>query len=195
MHEAFGRLGNTTNLLLQHKHLPFFLYPDMPAEEGGHYHLPLKWGDRLDAMHYPKAPLRALAQGVDLDINFDAIGSSTMSSHRLLLFAEQHGKAGELREALGQQYFVHGKRLASHAVLLAASESVGLDRGAVQALLDSDAFASEVHASIKAMSLQQIHSIPVFFIRSGNISRVVHGSASVDEFFQVFRAIELAGEE
>ena len=46
MKEAFAKLGNSTRLELHHKHLPFFLYPDLPSAEDDSYHLPLQWGER-----------------------------------------------------------------------------------------------------------------------------------------------------
>ena len=52
MREAFETLRNSSRhqFELRHKHLPFFLYPEMPQNKEDGYHLPLKWGERLDAI-------------------------------------------------------------------------------------------------------------------------------------------------
>lgn len=189
MKQAFASL-NSTRLKIQEKHLPFFLYNDMPAKREDGYHLPLKWGARLDAINYPKEPIRELAKGVGLDLNFEAEGSSTFDSHRLLLHAEKKGKAGELREELGLVYFQHGQRLADHSNLLEAAAKVGLDTVEAAAVLSSDAYATQVAQSVKDTSQRHIHSIPVFFIESGAIAATIHGSSSVAEFLQTFREIE-----
>ena len=188
MREAFSRLG-ATSLELRHKHLPFFLYPDMPAARDDDYHLPLRWGERLAAIGYPREPLAALGRSVGLELNFDAEGSSTLDSHRLLLFAEEHDKAGELREALGQRYFVRGERLADREVLLDAADSVGL-RGASEVLAEPAAYQEGVVEAVRAARAQGLHSIPVFHFRSGGFETTLHGSSSVEEFHSTFLAIE-----
>ena len=174
---------------LHHKHLPFFLYPDLPSAEDDSYHLPLQWGERLAAIGYPIEPLAALGRSVGLTFNWKAEGSSTLDSHRLLLFAEQNGKAGELREALGQRYFINGQRLADQEVLLSAAEEVGL-AGAEVVLTDRSAYRDEVLQAVKKAHTQGIHSIPVFHFRSGGFSTTLHGSASVETFHKTFLAIE-----
>ena len=98
----------------------------MPTKEGDDsYHLPLDWGERCDATNYPKDLLQRLANGVGLKFNFRAQGSNTLDSHRVLLFAESKGLAGEFRDAIGLKYFQDGKRLADHGNLLDAAERVG----------------------------------------------------------------------
>ena len=187
MREAFGRLNNS-QFEIRHKHLPFFLYPEMPADVGGGYRLPLAWGERLLAIGSNPERLGQLGATVGMQFNFQAEGSSTFDSHRLLLHAESQGLAGELRDELGQVYFIRGKRLADHVLLSEAAKKVGLD-GADE-ILAGDAFAAEVRASVKQTARQQIHSIPVFFFSSGGFSATVHGSSSAEEFLDTFKAVE-----
>jgi predicted DsbA family dithiol-disulfide isomerase len=193
MNEAFSRLGNGTRLELKHKHLPFFLYPDMPcdADGGCEYHLPLRWGDRLEAIGSATAPLAALARGVGLEFNFDAEGSNTLDSHRLLLLAEAHGRAAALRESLGQRYFVRGGRLADAALLRDAAAEAGLEDAAVERVLaDRAEYRAEVRAAVDAARAAGIRSIPVFVFQSGGFEATVRGSSSVDEFHETFLEIE-----
>jgi predicted DsbA family dithiol-disulfide isomerase len=104
-----------------------------------------------------------------------------------LLHAEKEGKAGQLREELGLAYFNRGQRLADHQILLTAAQKVGLDGAA--SVLESNAFTAEVTEAVQDAAKRQIHSIPVFFIKSGSFAATVHGSSSVKEFSRVFLAI------
>lgn len=205
-------------LELHHRHRPFFLYPDMPASEadGADYHLPLVWGERLQAIGSNTQYLEALATQAGLHFNFEALGSSTLDSHRLLLFAEHRDQAAEAKEAkkakeasceakeakgariksthaldlrmnLAEKYFTKGQRLADHAVLEQAAEEAGLDGQEVRAFLATDQHRAEVLRSARDLGRSGIQSIPVFLFRSGDWTARVHGSSDVQTFLDVFK--------
>lgn len=61
----------------------------MPAAKNGNYHLPLHWGQRLVAIGSNTQYLDVLGKKAGLPaFNFDAQGSNTLDSHRLLLYCE-----------------------------------------------------------------------------------------------------------
>lgn len=186
----------------------------MPKDLDGPYHLPLHWGNRLHAIGSNTQYLHVLAGKAGLSFNFDAQGSNTLDSHRLLLHAERvdemnngdidgddtvegGGQGGErttfalaLRLAFASAYFKEGKRLADHAVLMEKCVEVGLDVDAVRAVLKGDTYRDEVLASADELTRSGIHSIPVFLFRSGEFRARVHGSASEEAFTSVFRDAE-----
>lgn len=149
---ANATLHREPELSLRLRHLPFFLYPDMPSQKGAPYHLPLQWlvwqssagtarcapqplrqavaqllspsavavssdavppdillrprwsacrGERLAAINYDASALRRLGTAAGVALNFEAVASNTMDSHRLMLHAEAEGRGGDLREARG----------------------------------------------------------------------------------------------
>lgn len=203
-------LGPKTNLALHHQHRPFFLYPDMPAQPDGDYHLPLTWGERLFAIGSNTQYLDVLSEKAGLKFNFNAMGSNTLDSHRLLLFAEhvdeQKLKSSQnsndkerekginfalaLRLNFATKYFTEGKRLADHSVLLDGVKEVGLDEEEAKAILSSDKYKEDVLESARNLQREGIHSIPVFFFRSGEFRATIHGSSDRQKFLQVFKAAE-----
>lgn len=70
----------------------------MPSQPHRPYHLPLHWGERLHAIGSNTQYLDVLAKNAGLSFNFDAPGSNTLDSHRLLLFAEEMDKQRQMGE-------------------------------------------------------------------------------------------------
>jgi predicted DsbA family dithiol-disulfide isomerase len=73
---------------------------------------------------------------------------------------------------------------------------IGLDPNAAREYLESDEGFAEVNASVESLHRAGVHSIPVFIIKAARAQggtptweQVVHGSADVDRFRQVFREI------
>mmetsp|Transcript_38230 Transcript_38230/g.75262 ORF Transcript_38230/g.75262 Transcript_38230/m.75262 type:complete len:200 (+) Transcript_38230:270-869(+) len=182
----------------------------MPSEKGADYHLPLNWGERLFAIGSNTQYLDVLGTKAGLPpFNFNAQGSNTLDSHRLLLYCElldqnrsrndceakdseahYETKHLKMRLALANRYFKLGQRLADHEVLLSAAEEIGLEREEVAKFLSSGDLTAEVLKKAKELTQMGIHSIPVFVFRSGDFETQVHGSSSFETFLQVFRACE-----
>ena len=105
----------------------------------------------------------------------------------------QPGKGEELAHAIGRRYFEQATQLADHAMLLDAVEQIGLDRAAAAAYLDSDGGFDAVEFHVSSAHGAGINSIPVFIFSSGGdnpYQETVHGSADVERFSEVFRAIK-----
>jgi predicted DsbA family dithiol-disulfide isomerase len=63
-----------------------------------------------------------------LELRFDeAVAANTFHAHRLIWFAEQHGKQAEIVEALHAAHFTHGRDVGSRTVLAAIAAEHGLD--------------------------------------------------------------------
>lgn len=179
----------------------------MPRGQAGEtYHLPLNWGERLFAIGSNTQYLERLARQAGLEFNFNAQGSNTLDSHRLLLLAEHADEesakenadgtskrttfALDLRLNLADKYFRQGRRLADHALLLAAVNEVGMDVDRAAKVLAGNEYKAEVLDSARRLTQSGIHSIPVFLFSSGDFSATVHGSSNQAEFERVFREAE-----
>jgi predicted DsbA family dithiol-disulfide isomerase len=107
--------------------------------------------------------LRAKQAGLNFD--FDrAIPANTFDAHRLLHLADRHGLQGALEEKLMAGYFTHGLNIADAATLEKIATETGLQRSDVKSVLETDAFAADVHRDeAEAMKLG-VGGVPFFLI-------------------------------
>lgn len=172
---------------------PFFLFP------GGDYPVS-HWGDRVNERsgHPGQAQgLKDLGAAAGFDFNMAAPLSDTMDSHRLYLWAYQLSelKGEALAQAVGIQYFTKAQALADRTMLCKCVAEVGLDPAAARAYLDSQEGYAEVNASVASLHRAGVHSIPVFIIKADStgtgepFEEIVHGSADVARFTQVFQEL------
>ena len=170
---------------------PFELNPQMPS--GGQdigEHLTQKYGSTPEQ----QAQIRAtIAQrGLDVGFSFNAAGRgriySTFDAHRLLHWAglEAAGTQTALKKALLAACHSLGQSVESHAVLLDAAASAGLDRVRAQAILESDEFAAEVRERETFYTSHGINSVPAVII---NDRHLISGGQPVAVFEQALRQI------
>ena len=170
---------------------PFELNPQMPS--GGQdigEHLTQKYGSTLEQ----QAQIRAtIAQrGLDVGFSFNVAGRgriyNTFDAHRLLHWAglEAAGKQTALKKALLAACHSLGQSVESHAVLLDAAASAGLDRVRAQAILESDEFAAEVRERETFYTSHGINSVPAVII---NDRHLISGGQPVAVFEQALRQI------
>jgi predicted DsbA family dithiol-disulfide isomerase len=143
--------------------LPFQLAPDVP--EGGvprKEYMERKFG--AGGMARGHARLEAIGREVGIEFGFDKIEvqPNTLNAHRLMHYAERHGRADEAAEALFKAYFVDGGNLADVNALADIGASAGLDRGALEAYLASDADRDAVRAQIMEAQRAGIGGVPFF---------------------------------
>ncbi|KWV34551.1 DsbA family oxidoreductase [Micromonospora rifamycinica] len=106
-----------------------------------------------------------VAAGVGLTLNFDrAVSANTFDAHRLVRFADGHGRAGELVEALYRAHFTDGVDVGSPSALVTLATSAGLDETEVRDHLASDAGRREVAADLAAAHQLGVSSVPTFVL-------------------------------
>ncbi|MEU1884239.1 DsbA family oxidoreductase [Micromonospora sp. WMMD987] len=126
--------------------------------------LAAKFGGRERAEQMADQVTR-VAAGVGLTLNFDrAVSANTFDAHRLVRFADGHGRAGELVEALYRAHFTDGVDVGSPSALVALATSVGLDETEVRDHLASDAGRREVAADLAAAHRLGVSSVPTFVL-------------------------------
>jgi predicted DsbA family dithiol-disulfide isomerase len=119
--------------------LPFQLNPDLPTEGmPRREYIERKWGAGRGPEVY--ARVATAGRSVGLPFAFENIGvqPNTLEAHRLLHYAEQHGRQDQVAEALFKAYFVEGANISDPDTLAATAERAGLDRDEVAAYLASD---------------------------------------------------------
>lgn len=143
----------------------FQLDPHARTDETRDIHdiLAAKYGMTREKAQAMNAQLADQAQGVGLEFNFDTVQSTnTFDGHRLSHYAAGEGKGKELTERLLHAYFTDSLNLGDRKVLAELAAEVGLDQGAVTAMLESDAYRAQVDADIEAAGQLNITGVPFF---------------------------------
>jgi len=141
---------------------PFFLNPGMPPEgmDRADY-LRRKFGG--DARHvYRRIEDAGRTDGVTFAFERMPRTPNTLLAHRLILFAEELGKADAVIRALFRALFQEGRDVGRAEVLAEIAADAGLDSLEVGEFLQGDRLAREVHAAHAQAERIGIRGVPVF---------------------------------
>ncbi|MET0144991.1 MAG: DsbA family oxidoreductase [Ilumatobacteraceae bacterium] len=108
----------------------------------------------------------AAAEGLDFHLE-RARRANTRDAHRVLWFAETHGPAGaqaELKERLLAAYFIEGRNVGDHDVLVAEAAAAGLDADAVRGMLDGTEGLGEIAELLAFARDAEIAAVPTYVI-------------------------------
>ena len=161
---------------------PFRLDPDAPVPgEPAAERYRRKFGDDAGAM-LERVTAAAAAEG--LTFRFDrALTANTFDAHRAIGFAARNGNERALERALFAAYFSDGLDIGDRDVLADAAASVGEDRAAVRAYLDSDAGVADLSAALDEAAGLGITAVPTFVF---NERFAVPGAVDVATFSKIF---------
>lgn len=170
---------------------PFELNPQMVAEgQDINEHLAQKYGAGPEQLAQTREAIRQRGEALGFTFTMGARSRiyNTFDAHRLLHWAHSQGGSlqRDLKLALFTAYFTEGRNPGAHEVLLAAAESVGLDRSAAAQVLASDAFAAEVREAEAFYQSQGISSVPAVII---NDRHLISGGQPPEVFEQALRQI------
>ncbi|MFF5084768.1 DsbA family oxidoreductase [Actinoplanes sp. NPDC000266] len=118
--------------------------------------------ERVDQM---LGHVTSIADGEGITIDYDrAVAANTFDSHRLIAWAAHQGRQTEMLDALQRAHFAEGIDVGSRPALAAVAGSVGLDRAAAAAYLDTDAGTSAVETDLAEARELGISSVPFFVV-------------------------------
>jgi predicted DsbA family dithiol-disulfide isomerase len=160
----------------------FQLDPHMKTEPGKNLneHLAEMKGITIDHARRMHEHVTAMAAEVGLEYNFDkAIVANSFDAHRLVQLAKANEKGDAIEERLFKAYFTEGKNIADHAVLAELGTEAGLDREAVQQMLESNSYADEVQHDIYEAGEIGVRGVPFFLL---NDRYAVSGAQPIDTF-------------
>lgn len=159
-------LGQRSAISANLNWLPFMLNPDMPSSgmERNAYLLH-KFGTEARVRRLLGA-LEATGQSEEIDFQFDDIQHtpSTVTAHRLVHYAEEHGLGEVTVESLFRAYFEEGRNIGELEELSAIGRSVGLESGALDAYLDSSTDVSWVREQNALAHRMGVNGVPCFLI-------------------------------
>ncbi|MEG1267075.1 MAG: DsbA family oxidoreductase, partial [Myroides sp.] len=118
--------------------------------------------------------------GIGFNIE-NAIVANTFPAHKLIHFAAKSNKANEAEELLFHAYFIDGKNVADHDVLVNIAEELGLDTDQAQYVLNSDSFDYEVKQDILEARNIGVTGVPFFLL---NDKYTLSGAQPVDLFVE-----------
>jgi len=114
---------------------------------------------------------------------------NTVAAHRLIRFAERHGRQDELVEALFRAYFLDGRLVGDKEVLAEIAGETGLDRAAARAFVDGTEDTDIVLAEDTYARRLGIGGVPCFIVDG---KYALSGAQEPEAFLPVFDLV--AGE-
>lgn len=170
---------------LEIRWLPFQLNPTMPSDGmDRRQYLAAKFGGTERAeRQYDR--LRETGREEGIEFAFEGITSTpnTIDSHRLIYFAQRHGKQEPVVEALFQAYFFGGHDLGDIDVLTGIGADAGLDRAAVNRYLAGDDDRAHIVELDERMRRLGITGVPCFIVED---RYAISGAQSPEIFHQIF---------
>ena len=151
---------------------PFQLNPEMPAEGmDRREYLETKFGGKEGAVR-AYAPVVEASQKAGLNINFEGIKTTpnTLDAHRLIHWAGLEGRQTAAVSSLFKAYFVEGRDIGDHEVLLSIADAIGLDREMVERLLSSDADAEDIRSRDAHARQRGVTGVPTFVIANQHVA-------------------------
>jgi len=183
LEQALRETGQTADI---HWH-PFELNPQM-GEEGENLreHIAAKYGTTLEESVKARAKLTAL--GAELGFSFDYADDmrmqNTFRAHRLLHWADQFGRAHDLKMALFEAFFTHRCNVNDPGVLAQTAAAIGLDADEAGEVLRSEAFTEEVRNAETFWVSRGIHGVPAMIF---DRQHLVSGAQGVANYTAVLR--------
>ncbi|BAT60639.1 DSBA-like thioredoxin domain protein [Variibacter gotjawalensis] len=108
----------------------------------------------------------ATEEGLDYQLEKISRQPNTIDCHRLILWAENAGGAGKMKQRLMELYFSEGADLTDREVLVQAAVDCGMDGDLTRRLLDSNADVDRVTAAAEQAKEAGIQGVP-FFVFGG----------------------------
>jgi predicted DsbA family dithiol-disulfide isomerase len=143
---------------------PFQLNPTMPLEGMDRKaYLEAKFGS-LEVFGRMEEQLLAAGAEERIPFAFEKIQRTpnTFAAHRMVWYAAQQGKQGEVVEFLFRAYFLEGKNIGDLKILTHVAGEAGLDQVEAEAFLASEKGVVEVKAEETVGRLLGISGVPYF---------------------------------
>jgi predicted DsbA family dithiol-disulfide isomerase len=104
----------------------------------------------------------AAAEGLTYAMDKISRQPNTLDAHRLIRWADEIGKAAEMKQRLMDLYFTEGADLTSHAVLAQAAADIGLDAETTRKALATDKDVAEIEREALSAKEAGIDGVPCF---------------------------------
>jgi predicted DsbA family dithiol-disulfide isomerase len=168
------------------RHRAFQLQPDIKETVQTKKYLAEKYQASVEQVKEMQANVCAVADGESLCYNLDeTLSGNTFDAHRLLLWSESEGKQDELLEVLFSNYFEKSLPVFTHADLVSAAVSVGIDADKADDLLTSNQYVDEVIADRNLASQLGATGVPFFVF---DMKYGIFGAQPLEAFMQTLES-------
>jgi predicted DsbA family dithiol-disulfide isomerase len=166
---------------------PFELNPEMGPEgsELAQY-VARKYGRTPDQIAQVQARIREHGDAVGFAFGPRNHVWNTFDAHRMIYWAEQEGRALELKRALLRAYHGEGRNPGAHDVLVELAGAVGLDPARAKAILESREFEAEVRERERSWTGRGVHGVPLVVV---NDTYGISGAQPPEAYEQALREI------
>ena len=127
----------------------------------------------------------AAPEGLDFHLEI-AQRANTFDAHRLIAFADRHGRQAAMKERLLQAYFIEGRHVGDHEQLAELAADVGLDQDDVAAFLASDDGVAELRADLLESLERGVSAVPTFVFEG---RWAVPGAQDADTMLRVLETV------
>lgn len=188
LEKAIAALGDNHNAqVLWH---PFLLNPTMPKDGiSRKEYRTRKFGSWERSMELD-AKVVAVGESEGIHFNFDKISRTpnTIDAHRLIWLADQHGCQDVVVEALFRAYFSEGQDIGNRETLIDMGAETGLDRQAVETMLDSNEGLDIIAAAREMSQRYGVDGVPFFII---NQKIALSGAQDSEVFVEAFKQVQI----
>lgn len=155
-------LAQRPDLQVEFHWRPFQLQPDLPPQG-------LPWREFAERKFggweqvqsgFARLNEAAVQEGIVFSADAIATAANTRDAHRLILLAQEEGKAWAMSDALFAAYFVDGRDLNDPDQLIDLAVGAGLDAELVRSVLASDWYQEDVGASQQLAGEYGIQGVP-----------------------------------
>ncbi|MBL4749007.1 MAG: DsbA family oxidoreductase [Amylibacter sp.] len=167
---------------------PYQLNPTMPATGmDRREYLETKFGGQEGVLKV-YGQIDKTAREMGLDLNFAGIKRTpnTINAHRLILWAGIEGCQNAVVDRLFKAYFMEGRDISEHSVLVRIATASGMDGEAVRVLLEGDANKEDIRTRDAKSRESGVQGVPAFIIDN---HYVVSGAQPTEMWEQVIRDI------
>ena len=168
---------------------PFELVPGMaPEGQNTRDYMAERYGATPEQGRANRDKMVGIGQtlGIDFAFSEDSRIYNTHKAHQLLAWAADSGKQTALKLAFFDAYFTTQANISSEDILLAAVESVGLDRDEAAAVLADGRYEALVDAEIAQAYDQNVTGVPAYII---NGTYLVPGAQDAATFERILERV------
>ncbi|PRZ26106.1 DsbA family oxidoreductase [Flavobacterium granuli] len=172
----------------------FQLDANFVASEGDNLteHLAEKYGKDKKWAQEMMDNMTQNAKNAGLDFHFEkAVMANSFDAHRLLHLAKKFQLGNELKELLFKAYLTDGKNIGDLATLKELGIQAGLDAAAIDDVLQSDAYATNVKQDIEMAQNIGVQGVPFFVLDN---KYAISGAQHVDTFVQTIEKVWQEGQ-
>lgn len=105
---------------------------------------------------------RAKRHGLEFNHLEAQIETNTFNAHRIAKYAAEQGKGAEMTEQLMKAHFTDCLSIGDPETLIRLGVQIGLEQSELEAVINSDAFASLVRADMLEAEQLEVASVPFF---------------------------------